>query len=392
MLTLLLVWGYFARPIYDFTWIALHRVKDKIGEKNNPWFAMPVEDLVALNSQLVTETDTYIAERRSQSASDPLLATMASAKTTAEYATASEGLRNVLHQTFGYPLADAVRGNDFSSVQQKLLGEDELATYTALVIPALGGADTTMINCVGILIVPKNHAPAMPLIIAAHGRGGMPAATGKINLMQAHNRDLAAGAIRRGWAVFEPIYLFYGKNQPENIRDILTVRAQQVGLSLPAIEFTKTQRSIDYLLTRPEFDASRVAMVGISYGGFNTLYTTALDPRIRAAVVAAYFNKREDILENSGPFGFYDWRFSHSLGLLRDPQVAALICPRPLQIQAGTQDQLFPIEGARETFPAAREYYRQLGLESRFDYHEFAGRHDFDGEAAWTFLEGVFAR
>ena len=63
-------------------------------------------------------------------------------------------------------------------------------------------------------------------------------------------------------------------------------------------------------------------MMGQSYGGFYTLYTTALEPRIRVAAVAAYFNDREQVLDQSEPFGFLDWRFPDSLTRWRDRSVA----------------------------------------------------------------------
>ncbi|MEO7932584.1 MAG: dienelactone hydrolase family protein [Chthoniobacterales bacterium] len=352
---------------------------------------MPFDDVVALNTRLVAETDGYIKSTRELDAHLPQLQNILYSSLP-DYAASTEFLRATLRQSIQYPIANALHGNDFSSVQETSIGADELASYSLLVIPALGDASIALVNAVGILIVPKKHDAKMPLIIAAHGRGGMPdhSANGKITLMESNHRDLARGAIERGWAVFEPIYVFYGRGYPENIRDLLTIRAEEAGTSLLAMEFTKTERAIDYLLTRPEFDASRLAMVGMSYGGFNTLYTAALDPRIRVAVVAAYFNDRPDVLDSNEPDGFLDWRFSRSAGALRDPQIAALVCPRPLQIQAGTQDQLFPVEGARKAAPEAREYYRKLGLEDRFDYHEFTGRHDFDGDAAWTFIERGF--
>ena len=64
------------------------------------------------------------------------------------------------------------------------------------------------------------------------------------------DRDLARGA----WNAvgrLEPVYLFYGKDYPENIRDRITVRAQETGTTLPAIEITKIIRAIDYLTSRP---------------------------------------------------------------------------------------------------------------------------------------------
>ena len=125
----------------------------------------------------------------------------------------------------------------------------------------------------------------------------------------------------------------------------------------------------------------------MSYGGFYTLYTTALEPRIKAAVVAGYFNDREAILDDAEPYGLFDWRFPDSLGWLRDPNIVALVCPRPLLIEDGEYDQIFPVAGARRTAPQAAEFYRRLKVETRFRFLEFTGRHDFDGKDAWDFLD-----
>ena len=115
--------------------------------------------------------------------------------------------------------------------------------------------------------------------------------------------------------------------------------------------------------------------------------TKETDARIRVAVVSAYFNDREAVLEASEPGGFLDWRYPESLSLWRDPAVAALVAPRPLLIEAGTQDQLFPIEGARRAAPQAAQFYARQGLAERFRFLEFAGRHDFEGQAAIAFIE-----
>lgn len=44
-----------------------------------------------------------------------------------------------------------------------------------------------------------------------------------------------------------------------------------------------TMRAVDYLQTLPFVDAEAIGMVGHSYGGHSTLFTAALEPRIKAA-------------------------------------------------------------------------------------------------------------
>ena len=47
-------------------------------------------------------------------------------------------------------------------------------------------------------------------------------------------------------------------------------------------------RTVDYLQTRPEVDPSRIACVGLSVGGWRTVFLAGLDPRIKAACVVGW--------------------------------------------------------------------------------------------------------
>src|SRR4029078_5695507 len=45
-------------------------------------------------------------------------------------------------------------------------------------------------------------------------------------------------------------------------------------------------RAVDFLQTLPYVDGTRIGMVGHSYGGHSTIFATALEPRIKAAVAS----------------------------------------------------------------------------------------------------------
>src|SRR4029079_10321804 len=53
-------------------------------------------------------------------------------------------------------------------------------------------------------------------------------------------------------------------------------------------------RTVDYIATRAELDSSRVGCMGISGGGTVTTFSTALDQRIRAALVRGSLNTFRD--------------------------------------------------------------------------------------------------
>ena len=373
LVLLLLAWSYFARPVYDYGWVAAGRLWDMASARIGAPTLRPSREAVVGRSLVQGEEIAGYLRGLRRAAPDALTV-----------AGAPEAAREQLRRSLRYP-PPGFDTPSTEAVVETVVGEDEFATYRELKIPVLPGVYAT-----GMYLRPKGADPAkkLPLVISAHGRGGMPSATadGQLPGLSKSRRDLAWDALKHGYAVWLPVYVHYNQDGSD-FRDRLTARAWEAGTSLPAIEIAKTVKVLDALLKRPDLDAERVAMMGHSYGGFYTLYTTALDPRIRVAVVAAYFNDREAVLDSSEPTGFLDWRFPDSLTLWRDPSVAALVAPRPLLIEAGSQDQLFPIAGARKAAPEVGRVYQRLGAADRFEFREFVARHDFDGEAAMNFID-----
>ena len=117
-------------------------------------------------------------------------------------------------------------------------------------------------------------------------------------------------------------------------------------------------RTIDYIATRPELDASRVGCMGISGGGTATLFSAALEPRIRAAMVSGYLNTFRDsvgslahCVDNYVP-GILNWAEMHD--------IAGLIAPRPLFVESGERDNIFPIAASRRKLQAGARGVRRL--------------------------------
>ncbi len=378
-----LVFSYFARPLYDFSWVVAGRLIDTAsGRIGAPLLKQDRQGVLDRADRQGDEIDTYLRNQREAHSQQKVLAAL-DFSGPENYARSAAEMRARFRQSLRYPPPGFDDANA-APAKETAAGDDGIAIYRLMEIPVLPG-----VHAVGYYLRPRTAAPdqKLPLIIAAAGRGGKPEPTpdGKLPILLPQSRDLAWDAVRRGYAVWLPTFAHFGQDD-ENFRDRLTVRAWEAGTSLPAIEIAKVIKALDVLTKRPDIDPGRVAMVGLSYGGFYTLYTTALEPRIRVAVVAAYFNDRASVLDMSEPHGFLDWRYPDSLTLWRDPAVVAMVAPRPLLIEAGNQDQLFPIEGARRAAPQAALVYQKLGVGERFKFNEFVARHDFNGKDAVDFI------
>jgi dienelactone hydrolase len=201
---------------------------------------------------------------------------------------------------------------------------------------------------------------------------------------------MVRGAVAEGYVAWAPALIFntFGEDidLPDGVRSLLDARARRAGTTLAAIEITEITTALTAILRQPEVDPERVAMAGLSYGGFYTLYTAALEPRIDVAVSSCFFNDRAAMLAAAEPWGWHDMTYLGAGRLIDDTDVAALICPRPLQIQVGTTDERFLIDDARAAAPKAARHWESLGLGERFQFLDVEGGHEWFGAPAWAFL------
>jgi dienelactone hydrolase len=260
------------------------------------------------------------------------------------------------------------------------IGEDAIGTYYRVRIAILPA-----VHAEGIYIVPKGVTGRRPLIIAMHGGAGSPERA--LFNGGSNYHDMVRGGVKRGYVVFAPQHLFSSPGLAKNLRNTIDQRMRLIGTSLTAVEITKITRSLDVLLQRPEVDPNHVGMVGLSYGGYYSLVTAAVDSRIRVAVSSCYYGIQEGRYERDELSVPSDFQFMDRFSLFRDADLVALICPRALQIQAGSMDDPDHREPGLKQAPVSAAYYAKLGLADRFQHVVFEGKHEFHDGLAWRFLE-----
>lgn len=341
-----------------------------------PYYEEEIAATNGLRTEQARELDTYLLslrrdELRLKSHFQPNYDSVKA------YLASTKRLRQTFQESIGYPPPGQPEREEPSFTK---VGEDSIGTYYRVRISVLPG-----VHAIGLYIVPKGVKGRVPLVISMHGGGGSP----EIALFHggSNYHDMVRGGVKRGYAVWAPTHIFRAEGFPGDIRNRVDDRARLVGTSITAIEIAKISRSLDVILRRPEVDPKRVGMVGLSYGGFYTLITTALEPRIKAAVSSCYFGVQESRYEKDELSVPSDFRFANRFTLMRDPEMVALICPRALEIQAGVRDEIIPIEMGRRLAPLAAEPYKRLGLPEKFRFMEFSGGHEFHDATAWEFLQ-----
>jgi hypothetical protein len=66
--------------------------------------------------------------------------------------------------------------------------------------------------------------------------------------------------------------------------------------------------------------------------------------------------------------------------------LGALVAPRPLLVETGTADNIFPVGPARQAMADLRTVYEALGAGDRVEHDVFEGPHRWNGVRAYPFL------
>jgi dienelactone hydrolase len=250
-----------------------------------------------------------------------------------------------------------------------------------------------------LLLPEKSRTPAATMIcVPGHGRGvddivGIDEQGRERTDKAGYQHDFAIQVAEAGLAALAIEPMGFGcRRDPINARQSLSRKACEpvaggallVGETMIGWRVWDVMRTLDYIATRPELDSSRVGCMGISGGGTVTVFSTALEPRIRVALVSGYLNTFRDsvgslahCIDNYVP-GILNWAEMHD--------IAGLIAPRPLFVESGEKDNIFPINASVESFNHVREIYRVFDAGDRVEQEVFPDEHSFWGKRGVPFL------
>ena len=135
-------------------------------------------------------------------------------------------------------------------------------------------------------------------------------------------------------------------------------------------------RALDYLLSRPEVDSTRIACTGNSGGGTHTAYLSALEDRIHVAMPSCYLTSWDQLLETIGPQDAEQNLVPWIGAGLDHPDFIYAFAPRPYIMLSAIRD-FFSITGARNTYKEAKDVYRGLDAEVKMNMFEADDGHGY---------------
>lgn len=152
------------------------------------------------------------------------------------------------------------------------------------------------------------------------------------------------------------------------------------GMTWPGVFVFDDQRAVDYLVSRPDVDATRIGCGGLSGGGLRTVMLTGADERIRCSCCVGMMTTWRDYLLNK--CYTHTW-MCYVPGLPRDldyPEVLGLGAPNPVLVLNNRQDQLFTMPEMERADRILTEVYKKAGKRECYRASFYDGPHKFDRE------------
>lgn len=273
----------------------------------------------------------------------------------------AEHYREELREMLGWPLightADAL-----PNIVTKMLAQEETYAIYRMHFEILDGLWMS-----GIFFESKG-IEKKPLVLVQHGGSGTPELISGMYGSTTNYNEMLNRVIRHGVHAFAPQFLLWDEKYGILFdRKAIDARLKRVGSSITAIEIYGITRILDYFEAQNHI--SSFGMVGLSYGGFYTLFTAAVDTRIQSSISCSFFNKRDRIT-------WSDWTWQNSAEKFDDAEIACLIYPRKLCIGMGNADKLFDYQYTAESFERLKMLCKDVGTDW-VTLLIFNGEHEF---------------
>lgn len=265
--------------------------------------------------------------------------------------------------------------------------------------PAWEGYEVTLDVAPGIFVwgyylLPKGIKPGekRPVMVVQHGGTGLPA-----NVLDSTSRaykGIARRLVNNGYIVFAPHFPWRGGKQYFDLQR----KANPLGLSVFSVIMSQHQRMLDWLVSQPSVDVSRIGLYGLSWGGKVAVRVPALLERYSLSICSGDFN--EWIWKNATT----DWQNSYMLnpeyemfdfGLgstFNYGEMASLIAPRTFMVERGHDDGTGIDEMVAFEYAKVYRLYNKLHLPEMTGIAYFNGGHEIDARETLKFITRHFKR
>jgi cephalosporin-C deacetylase-like acetyl esterase len=220
------------------------------------------------------------------------------------------------------------------------------------------------------LYLPKNVSFPRPAVLNVIGHSPTGKARDKVqsrSILQARKGFVALTIDCLGQGERRPPDYEHLGPAPGHTHGIIGRQAFLCGTHIFNIMVWDAIRAVDYLVSRPEVDSKRICVTGCSGGGMMSTYMLPFEPRIEVAVPACNPNTwSHRVLADLGTDAeqVFFGAFRAGIDPRGDPLFAQV--PKPLMINATTDDGLNPPRGVWELATWLYKAYSAHGVPEKF--------------------------
>ncbi len=243
-----------------------------------------------------------------------------------------------------------------------------------------------------LLYEPEKLSGKVPVILNTNGHEGTGVANDYIQIRCINQAKKGVLALNFEW-------LGMGQLKMDGFSHTRINQLDLVGTSGVALHYLSQKRALDILLGHPNADPSRVAVTGLSGGGWQTILISSLDPRVNIAIPVAGYSS----FVTRAQFPEQDLGDSEQtpvdLGSIADyTTLTAMRAPKPTMISNNAYDNCC-FRGDYANAPliwAARPYYALYNAADKLTAHiNFDAGHNYgqeNREAFYRFVRDNFYR
>jgi dienelactone hydrolase len=239
------------------------------------------------------------------------------------------------------------------------------------------------------LLIPKDvlkGGKKVPAILCLHGTDNVVGHGTVVGLGKRPNRGYALELAERGYVTLAPNYPLLAKYQPD---------LKKLGWESGTLKAVwDNMRGLDLLQSLPFVDGTKLATIGHSLGGHNSVYTAVFDDRLKVVVSScgldSYLAYYDGNPKNWDPEkGWCQTRYMRKLadykGRLEEipfdfHEMIGALAPRHVLIVAPLKDSNFRHDSVDRIAAAARPIFKLHGHEDRLIVEHPDCEHDFPPE------------
>jgi hypothetical protein len=243
----------------------------------------------------------------------------------------------------------------------------------------------------GLLYEPAGLAGKAPAVMNVNGHVGKPGMT--VNYKQARCINL----VKRGMLALNLEWIGMGQLSGPGYAHRDQAYLDLCGRAGVSVFYLAMKRGLDILCSHKATDLDRVAVTGLSGGGWQTIVISSLDTRVKLSAPNAGYIGVAPRIEYPGDTGDLEQNASDLVSVADYAQLTALLAPRPaLLIYNAKDDCCFPAERAlASVYEPVKPVYKMFGQLDRFAYHVNTdpGTHNYlkdNREAFYRFLNRHF--